>query len=119
MKSFWTQGLVRWHQPLHSRMKVLWTLWGTAMGLLGYWMIALATQYPFPRWNHVWLAAAVVVAGICIAYGIKYCEFLEPRLLKAVRFGRPSSASEAPGVRPVATEETIPSGEPEEPRQGA
>jgi hypothetical protein len=112
MKSFWTQGLVRWHQPLHSRMKVLWTLWGIAMGLLGYWMVALATQYPFPMWNHAWLGAAFGVAGIYIAYGIKYCEFLEPRLLGPIRFGRNSSVGQPSGVRPVATEESAPSDPP-------
>jgi hypothetical protein len=49
MKSIWTDGLVRWHGPIKSRMKVLWLLWATSFGLLALWLLALVLQEPVRR----------------------------------------------------------------------
>ncbi len=96
MKSYWTQGLVRWHGPLQSRMKVLWVIWSVALGLFCLWLIALVVDFPFRPGMHFLLGASTVVGALCILYGIKYCEFLEPRFLKGAVSGK----------RPVATVET-------------
>jgi hypothetical protein len=84
MRSIWTQELVRWHGPLKSRMKVLWTMWGLSLALLVLWLSALVYQVPISRWSHLLLAGSFLMMGICVLYSIKYCEFLEPRFMKWV-----------------------------------
>jgi hypothetical protein len=103
MKSIWTDGLVRWHGPIKSRMKVLWLLWATSFGLLALWLLALVLQEPVRAWSHALLAGALVVMGLCVIYAVKYCEFLEPRFLKWIGGSRlrhsrssPSAASPKP-----------------------
>jgi hypothetical protein len=108
MISIWTQGLVRWHGPLKSRMKVLWTLWSLSLALLVLWLSALVYQIPFSFWSHSLLVGSLLMMGICVLYSFKYCEFLEPRFMRWVGGSRLRHARrEAPGgpIAPVARED--------------
>lgn len=121
MKSVWVEGWVRWHGPLKSRMKILWTLWALSLALLVLWLSALVYLVPFEARAHLFLGGAFVMMGVCVLYGLKYCEFLEPRFMKWVggsrlRHARQDTAAADPkapapsGVAPGDDGERTPSG---------
>jgi hypothetical protein len=78
MKSIWTDGPVRMHKPLKSRMVALWALWIVAAALLCLWLAGLATGNVLGGWIHVLIAGAIVLGTLNIVYTFKYGEFLEP-----------------------------------------
>ena len=79
MKSIWTDGPVRWHRPVRSRMKILWTVWAVGYAMLGLWLLGMATGFFMSWWLHGIGAVALMAAVFCTYYGFKYCEFLEPQ----------------------------------------
>lgn len=109
MKSVWTEGEVRLHRPIKSRMKILWTLWITAFLLLGLWLAGMAFMPEAGAWLHLPLAGAVVLAIPCILYGLRYTEYLEPLMFRwrsgsNLRHTRPTP-SPPQGSRPHHSEE--------------
>jgi apolipoprotein N-acyltransferase len=102
-KSIWVPGLVQVKKPKESHMKVVWTLWGISVGLLAIWLIGISLQYTMGGWINAFAVGAIFMAGVCTAYGFKYCEYWERPFMQRMRnrFGSRSVVVQMEEGKPV------------------
>jgi hypothetical protein len=100
----WTPEPARWRRQGRMRTLTAWVMWTTSLTLLAVWAGLLAGGVQLGGWHYLLLAASAGMMLVCVLFGFRSAEYLEPLRIARRRIMRLRAQRQAPPQGPPTRE---------------